>query len=103
MLIGVAVAAGHEAWAPECAFLAAADAHAEEFDSGAGEFFYAALGIGEKGVAAVDDDVAFLQMRAKLGDDGIDRSTGLDHDEDAAGTLEELDELGNRLCAFGVF
>ncbi len=103
VLIGIAVAAGHEAGTPERAFFAAADAHAEEFDAGAGELLHAPLGVGEEGIAAVDDDVAILQMRAELGDDGIDRSAGLDHDEDAARAFEELDEFLNGLAAFGIF
>jgi hypothetical protein len=63
MLVGFFITAGHEARAPERAFFTAADAHAEELDSGGGQFLEPAFGVGEQGVAAVDDDVAGFESR----------------------------------------
>jgi hypothetical protein len=100
--VGFLVAAGHDAWAMQGAFLAAADAHAEELDAGAGKLFDTALGVGEEGIAAVDDDVAFLKMGAKFGNHAIDGWAGFDHDQDAARALEELDEFGDGLGGFGI-
>ena len=64
-------------------------------------FFFAGLvaprGVGEERVAAVDDDVALLEMRHELVDHLVDRLAGLDHDEDRAGLLDAGDKLGQRL------
>ena len=59
----------------------------------------AALGIGEKGIAAVDDDVVRIDELAQLGEHGIDRRAGFDHDDDAARLLQRFDEPGDRLSA----
>ena len=40
------------------------------------------------GVTAIDDDVAFLEMRFELTDKVIDGSTGLDEEDDPAGLFE---------------
>ena len=64
-------------------------------------FFFAGLvasrRVGEERIAAVDDDVAFLEMRQELVDHLVDRLAGLDHDEDRAGLRDAGDELGQRL------
>ncbi|MNW59342.1 hypothetical protein D3C74_372530 [compost metagenome] len=61
------------------------------------ELGLAAARVGEVRVAGVDDDVALLEERDQLGDDGVRRAAGLDHDDDLAGTLERGDEVGHRL------
>jgi hypothetical protein len=50
-------------------------------------------------VAGVDDDVAGFQQRFKLLDDGVHRLAGLDHDQDAAGLLQGVDQLLQRFGA----
>ena len=61
-------------------------------------FFFASLvasrRVGEERIAAVDDDVAFVEMREELVDDLVDRLAGLDHDEDRARLGDARDELG---------
>ena len=50
---------------------------------------------GKVGVAAVDDDVAWLQVGTELLDHRIDRRPGLDHQQDPAGPLQRRDEARN--------
>jgi hypothetical protein len=57
----------------------------------------AAAGVGEVGVAAVDDHVARLQERGELVDDRVGGGTRLHHDHQAAGAFEGGDELLGRL------
>src|ERR1041385_7433755 len=75
-------AAGHERWTFERAFFAAGNAAPNIMNSFSFEIFATALRVGEKRIAAIDDDVAFFQKRHQLADDLIDRLAGLDHDHD---------------------
>ena len=54
-------------------------------------------GVGEQRVAAVDDDVVFLEMRQELVDHLVDRLAGLDHDENRPGLGDAGDKLGQGL------
>src|SRR5690348_2492543 len=56
------VAAGHNGGAKARAFLAARDASADEQDAFFGQLFRATVGVGIERVAAVDDDVALLEI-----------------------------------------
>ena len=57
----------------ERALLAAGDAGADEVQALLAERLLAAAGVGEVGVAAVDDDVALLQQRRELVDHRVGR------------------------------
>ena len=85
---GFARAAGHERRTFERAFFAAGNAAADEMNAAPFEILAAALRVGEKRIAAVDDDVAFFEQRRELIDDGIDRRAGLDHDHRFARPLQ---------------
>ena len=50
----------------------------------------------EVGVAAVDDRVAGFEVLEQLGDLGLGRVAGRDHDPDRARLGERADELGDR-------
>ena len=78
------IAAGHDGGAEARAFFAAGDAGADEENAFVREGFGAAVGIGEEGVAAVDDDVALFEMGQDVVDDLVDGVAGLDHEHDAA-------------------
>ena len=93
------IAAGHDGRAEARAFLAAGDAGADEENALLGEVFGAAVGVGEERVAAVDDDVALLEMRHDLVDRLVDDVAGLDHEHDAARSLEHRAELRNGMRA----
>jgi len=54
-------------------------------------------GVREVRVARVDHDVAGLQERDQLVDDGIRRRAGLDHHDDRAGHAQRGDEVLDRL------
>src|SRR5207245_9385663 len=70
------------------------------------EFLAAALGIGEKGVATVDDDIAFFEKRRELTNDRVHRPAGFDHDLRLSRFLERADEFFHRtrwlnICSLG--
>ena len=67
----LAVAAGHHAWAKARTFLAAGNPHPEEVDPFLGQLFYAPVGVGEVGVAAIHDDIARLQQGQQAIDNHI--------------------------------
>lgn len=90
-------AAGHDARPVEGALLAAGDARADEVQAAFAQRGLAAAGVGEVGVAAVDDHVAVLEERGELVDDGVGGSARLHHDHEAAGAGERGHELLGRL------
>ena len=63
------------------AFLAAGDPDAEKADTLCGQCLPAPLAVVEKGVAAVDDDVAGLQVWQQTFDDQVDHLSGGRHQE----------------------
>ena len=67
--------ARHDRRAEQRAFLAAGDAGADEAEAGGGEVVAAPIGVGEERIAAVDEDVAFVQVRTQVRDDAVDRLT----------------------------
>ncbi len=93
LLVGIDRAAGHEGRSPEGAFFTTGNTHANELQATGGVFGRAALGVGVEGVAAINQDVAFIEIRGDFLSDGIDRSTGLDHQQDAARSLQGVHQL----------
>ena len=87
------IAAGHDGGAEARAFFAPGDAGADEEDAFRGKSFGAAVGIGEERVAAIDYDVAGLEIGQDVVDGLVDGVAGFDHEHDAAGALEERCEL----------
>ena len=67
------------------------------------QIFAAALGVGEKGIAAVDDHVAFLEKRRELVDDRVHRRAGFDHDHRFPRALQRADEFLHRARRLNVF
>ena len=98
-LVGLLRAAGHDGGAVQRAFFAAGNADAHEVQVLLGQCGFAAAGVLVVRVAGVDDDVAGFQQRFKLLDDGVHRLAGLDHDQDAAGLLQGVDQLLQRFGA----
>ena len=78
------------------AFLTSRDPHAEEAHHRLTGVRFAANGVFEEGVAAVDDDVARRQIRAEFLQRLIDRITCLDHHQDAARTFQRAAEFLQR-------
>ena len=95
--------ARHERRTFERAFFAAGNAAADKMKAVRFQFLAAALRVGEKRIAAVDDDVALFEKRRELRDDGIHRRAGLDHDHRFARTLEGADEFLHRARRLDVF
>ena len=73
-------AARHEGRPFERAFFAARNAAADKVQTALFQILAAALGIGEKGIAAVDNHVALFEQRNELIDDRVHRRAGFDHD-----------------------
>jgi hypothetical protein len=93
-------AAGHDGWAFAGTFFTAGDAGTDEAEAFFSEVGIAALGGLVKAVAAVNDDVVFIQKRDELLDDGVHgiavavfHGGRFDHDVDLAWQCEALDEI----------
>jgi hypothetical protein len=53
-------------------------------------------------IAAIDDDVALLEVRLKLVDEVVNSLASLDEKDDLAGFLELAAKLFNRMCTLDV-
>ena len=63
-----------------------------KLEAGARQLVGAAVGVGEERVAAVDQDVARLEMRAQVRDDAVHGRTGRHHQQDPARPFEHRHE-----------
>src|SRR5690606_1484656 len=91
---GLRVASGHDRRSVTRALLAAGDASADEPYAGLRELLAAPPGVAEVRVAAVDDDVARLEVGEEVGDHPVDGRARLDHQHHSAGPLQGPDEAG---------
>ena len=96
---GLVAAAGHDGRAVTRAFLAAGDAGADEEHSLTLQVLGSPDGVREVGVAAVDDEVASLEMGQHRLDEIVHCLPGLDHEHDLAGPLQHADHLFDRMCS----
>jgi hypothetical protein len=99
----LARAARHERRAFKRAFFATGDAAAYKMDSAVLQFFAAPLGVCEKRISAVDDDVAFFQQGRELSNDRIHRPTGFHHDHRFARLLDRANEFLHRARRLNIF
>src|SRR5207253_7860311 len=107
LFVSGAVAAGHQGRPPERTLLAARDAAADEVEAFALQRLFALHGVFIIRVAAVNDDVALIEMRLELLDDRIHGTAGFDQQDDLARALDGFNELldgisADDLLAFGV-
>ena len=58
--------------------------------------------VGIVGVAAIDDDVALVEVWDELLDEGIDGIASLDEQDDFSGLLELCGELLDRVCSLNL-
>ena len=86
-------AAGHHRRAETRAFFAARNAGADIHQAFALQILGAADGVGEMRIAAIDDDVAGLEMRQHQLDKFVHRRAGLHHQHDFAGPLQQAGHL----------
>src|SRR5437588_5314381 len=96
LLVGLPVAARHQGRPPQRALLAAGDAGADEVEALRLQLLLAALGVHEVGVAAVNDDVALVEIGLDLLDRPVNRIARLDQKDDLAWALQSLDVLFGR-------
>ena len=68
-----------------------------------GQLLAAALGVREMAVAAVDDDVAFIQQGFQLIDHRIHRGAGFDHDNNPARALQAGHEILDGVAGDDIF
>ena len=92
-LVGLRGSAGHDRGSLQGSDLPSGDPSPHEVQSEVAEALLAAAGVLEERVAAVDDDVPLLEERHEGVDGGVGRATGLDHENDAAGTFQGGDEI----------
>ncbi len=90
---GLLVAAGHQRGAVAGSLLAAGNAGADEAEALSGQVFCSPVGVGEVGVAAIDDDVSALEEGQERLDPVIDGLAGLDEEHHTARLLQLGDEL----------
>ncbi len=69
----------------------------DEMKSACRELVRAAVGVDEERIAAVDQDVAGLEVRLEVRDDAVDRLPGRDHREDPPRPFEHLHQLRRRV------
>src|SRR6266446_4314277 len=100
---GFARAAGHKRWTFERAFLSTRNTAANEMNPATFQIFAATLRVGEKRIAAVDDDVALFQQGRELSDDRINGRAGFHHDHRFAWAFEGADEFLRRACRSNIF
>ena len=98
-LVGVLGAAHHDRRTVERALLAAGDTHPDEVQALLLQRLLPSQGVLEVRVARVDDDVALVEQRHELVDDGVGGLAGLDHDDDRARLLDAGDEVLHGLRA----
>ena len=84
---------GHQGRAVTGTLLTTRDTGADEEQALGLELVSAADRVGVVRVTTVDDDVSLLEVRLELGNEVVDGLTGLDEEDDAAGTLELGAEL----------
>ena len=89
-------AADHEAVAVLETPDAARDTGVHEVDALRRELLGVLEVLGEARVAAVDDEVALLEERLEVGDDGVGDRAGRNHDPDDARGGQGCDEVGER-------
>ena len=94
-VVRLARSTGHQARSPERAKLTAR-AHADEHEILRGQRRLAPLGVPEKGVAAVDDDVTWIEQRRQLREHGVDRDAGFHHQDDLPRPRQRGHQLGQR-------
>jgi len=99
LVVGLTVAAGHDARPVQRALLTARDPDTEEVDPLLGQGGMAALRVSEVAVAAVDQDVPAAQVGGEVVDHGVGRVTCLDHAHQGPRRLERADPILGRLVA----
>lgn len=90
---GLLVSTGHQRRTVAGTLLTSGDTGTDKSDALAREVLGSAGGVGEVGVTAINDDVAFLEMGEESLNEVIDGLTGHDEKHDAAWALELGDEL----------
>jgi hypothetical protein len=87
-LVGLRRSARHDRRAEQRALLAAGDSHADEVQVALFEGGFAAAGVVEVGVAAVDEHVPRLEQRGELVDYRVGGLARVDHDKQASWPFE---------------
>ena len=92
------LSAGHNGRPFQCTFLATGNAGADKVKALCGQLFVTADGVLKEGVTAVDQNVAFIEMRGEGCDGFIGGFTGFDHQQDTAGFFQGVNKLFNAVA-----
>ncbi len=77
----------------KCSVFSAGHAHSDEPDAFRFQLRRPAFGIAEERIAAIDQDVAFLQMRQQVRDNVVNGFTCRDKEHDSARLLEHIHQI----------
>ncbi|MNE46154.1 hypothetical protein D3C80_1404770 [compost metagenome] len=102
-LVGILLSTRHNCRSLQRPFFTARYSCPDKTEALCLKLFVPSLGIREKGVPAVNQDIPWRQMRHQLLNRIICRFAGLDHDHDFARQLERLDKLLNAVGTDEVF
>ena len=100
---GFSRTARHQRWSLQRAFFAAGNTTAHKMNAALFQFFAAPLRVGEKGISAVDDDIALLQQRGELIDDSVHRRPRFHHDHGFARAFQRANEFLDRTRRLNIF
>jgi hypothetical protein len=95
-VVGLSRAAWHHRRPLQGTHFATGDAASDEVEPEAAELHLSAPGVLVVGVAAVDDDVTFVEVRQQPVDHRVGALAGLHHDHDPPGPFQGGDEVLNR-------
>ncbi len=92
-LIGLFLTARHNGRPFQRALFTAGNAGTDKVEAFSREFTVTTNSVVEEGVTAINDDVAFIQVRLKRVDGGIRARARLHHEQNAAWCLKGLNKL----------
>ena len=92
------VSTGHQRGTVSGTLLTTGDTGTDKSDTLGSQVFCAAVGIGEMGVTAIDDDIALLAVWKEGLDEVVDWLSGHNQKHHTAGFLELANEIFDRVC-----
>ncbi|CAH0326867.1 hypothetical protein SRABI106_04807 [Rahnella aquatilis] len=91
--VGFFLTARHDRRAFQCALFTAGNAGTDEVETLLGQFAVTANGVFVIGVTAIDQDVAFIQVRSQGCDGFISCFTGFHHQQDTTRFFQRVNKL----------
>src|ERR1700730_16126612 len=99
LFVSILVTTRHQTGSPECSLLAAGRPRPDEIEAFGFQRFFSTLGVSVMRVAAVNDDVAFIEKGFDQIDGPVDRIACLHEQDDFAWLLKRTNKLFGRVRA----